>query len=89
MTKLDGERVLVLGDTNGRFGELPSTTFKMIDDAHAADVMVETEYKRRSVDKKVEKRGKEIVQLMDTANVIILNGVNSEPMEWTYVGPLG
>ena len=26
---------------------------------------------------------------MDTANVIILNGVNSEPMEWTYVGPLG
>ena len=90
MTRLTGERVCVLGDANARFGELDSVAFRSFDAADDEDeVMAEVVYERQSVDKKVNKEGKEFMALMNTANVVVLNGVKCQPMEHTQVGALG
>jgi hypothetical protein len=89
MVNLTGERVMVLGDVNGRFGKLESVTFRSFNEADGDEPMEETAYPRQNVDEKINKQGREMVDMFNTANMVILNGVNSDPMEYTQVGSLG
>ena len=75
MVKLTGERVMVLGDVNGRFGKLESVTFRSFNEEDGDEPMEETSYPRQNVNEKIKKQGRQMVDMFNTANMVILNGV--------------
>ena len=88
MAAWSGKRVVVLGDINARVSEIASVAYGPVVDEDF-EVVEETTYERENMDKKANKRGEEMMEMMNAANVVILNGVKSEPMEFTFVGPMG
>ena len=86
MAELDGERNMVAGDWNGRIGELPSVIFKPMGhevDESDGDVGTEEVYERQSRDKEMNKQGKDILDLMNAAGIVVMNGVGGREMQFT------
>ena len=69
-------QVVVAGDWNCKIGKL-------------ASVSREREFDRRNTSKKIDARGKIVIELMNASDMVILNGIRGSVAESTYEGPGG
>ena len=66
LASTEDERRIVLGDWNARIGELSSFVFTGAEEERGDDVVLEEkEYARKSTDKKANKAGKQIMDIMN------------------------
>ena len=79
ITVNENNKIIVCGDFNSRIGELPSIIYEQ-------DMNIRKEYKRISDDKYVNTEGRDLVLLMNSMNMVILNGTHDKVARPTYIG---
>jgi hypothetical protein len=91
MSEIGGEEVVVMGDGNGRIGDLKSIVEGGGQDEDAAQIAVREErvVSRVCEDKVVTTQGKWVMELMNSVGAVVVNGTGGVTMPITFVGPMG
>ena len=84
-----GKNIMVLGDGNGRFGNMASSILMEAGGGGREDMVDEIRFDRSNRDHKRNAQGEWLVKLMDSLQLVVVNGLNDRPMEHTHVGGRG